>query len=159
MLLRGAYGRLSQLKPPESPLANFQLLGVEINIGGDRDNTVVKDRFDPVTFPEYLVLQALHGGPDHVHSAVVVGHSERPSPVEKERLALKYGGDLVSALFPGAMATLPEGDVSIPTIEEVEAGNAASKEARKIVRKSAPKAPIAQGGGLVGSGGLPDLTA
>jgi len=142
-------------------LANFQLLAVEINTGGDRDNTVVRDRFDPVTYPEYIVLQALHGGPDHVHGAVVVGHTARDGAAEKERLSLKYGGDLVANLFPGAMAMLPEGDVSIPTLEEVEAGDKAAKEARKIVRKSAkaaaPAAPIAQGGGLIG--GLPDLTA
>jgi hypothetical protein len=138
-------------------LALFQLIGCEVNLNGDRDNTVVRDQFDPVTFPELLLLQAIHGGADHVHSAVSVGHEERDINAERERLSLKYGANLVANLFPGALAALPLEDVSLPTLEEVQAGEAAAKAARKSVRdkpKAKPKAdPITTPGG-----GLPDLT-
>lgn len=120
-------------------MALFQLLGCEINIGGDRDNTVVRDQFDPVTFPEFLVLRALHGGADHVHSAVAVGERELNPEAEKERLSLKYGAALIGGLFPGAMAALPLGDQSIPTLDEVNAGNAAANAARAATRAASKK--------------------
>lgn len=141
-------------------MALFQLIGCEINLNGDRDNTVVRDQFDPITFPELLVLQALHGGPDHVHSAVAVGHVERDINAERERLALKYGAGLVSNLFPGALAALPLEDVSLPTLEEVQAGEAAAKAARKTVRDKPKAAAKPKADPITApSGGLPDLTA
>lgn len=115
-------------------MALFQLLGCEINVGGDRDNTVVRDQFDPVTYPEFLILQAIHGGVDHVHDAVVVGEAELDPAAERERLALKYGAELAMGLFPGALAMLPLGDVSFPTLAEVQAGTKAATEARAAVR-------------------------
>ena len=121
-------------------MALFQMLGCEINIGGDRDNTVVKNQFDPVTYPEFLVLQAIHGGPDHVHSAVVVGEDERDPAAERDRLSLKYGAPLVMGLFPGALAMVPLGDASLPTLAEVKAGEAAASEARAKTRKIAKTA-------------------
>lgn len=135
-------------------MAKFQLIGCEINIGGDRDNTVVKDQFDPITYPEYIVLQALHGGADHVHSAVVVGEIETDAAVERERLEMKYGAGLIGTLFPGAMAALPFGDKALPSSDELEAGKQAAKKAQKAAREAkvettieAPKKPV-----------LPDLT-
>lgn len=116
------------------------MLGCEINIGGDRDNTVVKNQFEPVSYPEFLVLQAIHGGPDHVHSAVVVGEQDLDPAAERERLSLKYGASLVLGLFPGALAMMPLGDASLPTLDEVKAGEAAASEARAKTRKVAKAA-------------------
>lgn len=124
-------------------MALIQMLGCEINIGGDRDNTVVKDQFDPVSYPEYLVLQAVHGGVDHVHGAVVVGEAELDPNAERERLSLKYGQQLVMGLFPGALAMMPVGDASLPTLDEVKAGEAASAEARAKTRKNTKAAVTA----------------
>lgn len=143
-------------------MALFQLLGCEINVGGDRDNTVVRDQFDPVTFPEYLVLRALHGGPDHVHSAVAVGERELNPDAEKERLALKYGAQLVGSLFPGAMAAMPLADPSIPTLDEVNAASAAANAARTAVRAASKKAkekalPVPPNAPMAAA--FPDITA
>lgn len=140
-------------------MARFQLIGCEIHIGGDRDNTVVKDKFDPVTLPEFVILRTIHGGIDHVHSAVCVGYRELNPETERERLALKYGEALVSGLFPGAMANLPTEDASLPTTEEIEAGAKAAKAARKVVREKAPdKDPPAKTIKGPGNEQLPDLT-
>lgn len=142
-------------------MARFQLIGCEINIGGDRTQTVVKDAFDPVTFPEYIVLRALHGGAEHVHSAVAVGYREVDPAVERERLGLRYGEALVASLFPGAMTGLPTEDLTLATAEEVEAGKQAARAARAAVRKKQgapdpvePAAPKAK----PGKEALPDLT-
>lgn len=137
-------------------MAKFQLLGCEICIGGDKDNTVVKDQFDPVTYPELLILKAMHDGDDGVRDVVAVGHVERDINAERERLSLKYGAALVAGLFPGALAALPLEDISVPTLEEVQAGASAAKEARKAVRaKSTEKGAKSAGTGPA----VPDLTA
>jgi len=137
-------------------LARFQLLGCNIVIGGDKDNTVVRDKFDPVTLPEFIILRTIHGGVDNVTDPVVVGHREVPPEAERERLALKYGEAIVAGLFPGAMAALPTEDASVPTDEEVEAGAKAARAARKTVRDGGGggKEPPAKPKG----GQLPDLT-
>jgi hypothetical protein len=138
-------------------VANFQLIGCEVCLGGDKDNTVVRDQFDPVTYPEYLILKALHDGEDGVRDAVAVGYVERDPNAERERLSLKYGAALVAGLFPGALAMLPAEDVSLPTLEEVEAGAKADREARKTVRSKTKGKPASA---PVGNGAaLPDLTA
>ena len=117
-------------------MARFQLIACTINVGGDRDNTVVRDQFDPITIPEMLVLQAVHGGIEHVHTLAAVGYDERNPDAERERLELKYGKPLVGGLFPGAMSALPLEDVSIATLDEIDAGTKAAAAARKAVRNS-----------------------
>lgn len=114
------------------------MIGCEINVGADRGNTVVRDAFDPVTFPELLVLGAIHGGEDHVKKLVSFGYEERDAASERERLNLKYGSDIVSSLFPGAVQALPTENISIPTDEEISAGDIAAKTARASVRTKAP---------------------
>lgn len=138
-------------------MARFQLLGATIHIGGDRDNTVVRDQFDPITFPEFVILRTLHGGADHVHSLVAHGHDERDPNNERERLALKYGEGIVSALFPGAMTGLPTEDPTIVTADELAAGETAAKAARTRVRKATP-APEPVSDPAPSKDKLPDLT-
>lgn len=136
-------------------MARFQLIGCEINIGGDRENTVVKDKFDPITLPEFIILRTIHGGVDHVFNPVVVGHTDLSPEGERERLANKYGEAIVAGLFPGALAALPTEDTSLPTAEEVEAGSKAAKAARKSIREGKANPEKAPGKG----GQLPDLTS
>lgn len=142
-------------------MPKFQLIGCKINIAGDRNTTIVRDRFDPVTYPEYLVLQAVHGGEEHVYDAVVVGERETNDD-ERERLVGLYGRELTLAVFPGAMRVLPLGDDTIPTLEEIEEVRAAAQKARDTVRakKSKKKAdPVEPPKDAADDGALPDLTA
>jgi len=137
-------------------VSKFQLLGAVIDIGSDRDNTVVRDKFDPITYPELLILRAIHGGEEHVHSVVAVGYAERENKHEIERLSIKYGERLVRGLFPGALTMLPLEDPAFPTEEEVVEGEHAAKQARSRVRaKKAEDAPVVP---KVTSGKMPDLT-
>ncbi len=119
-------------------MSKFQLLAASIHLNGDRGNVAVRDRFSPITFPEALVLQAIHGGVEHVHSLVEVGSVERHMEDEHRRLSQKYGGKIVTELFPGpgGRAILPQGDDTIPTEAEVAAAQEASAEAMNRSRQS-----------------------
>lgn len=142
-------------------MPKYQLLGVEIHIGGNRDTTVVKgEDNDGITLPELYVLRALHGGAEHVHSEVVVGYVERSQEAERERLQQRYGARLVDAVFPG-VSPLPVSDESYPTKEERDAAVLAAKEAMTAARTKRGKkaepapAPAPETPAPV----IPDLTA
>lgn len=115
-------------------MALFQLIGCQVNIGGDRGSVVHYDRFNPVTYPEYLLLQVIHGGEEHVHHAMSVGWSERDGDAEYLRLEETYGEGLTRNVFPGANHMLPLGNDALLTEEEYEAGEKAKTQARDKVR-------------------------
>jgi hypothetical protein len=122
----------------------IQLIACYVDLGGDRNNVAFRGPDNPVTFPEALVLQAIHGGADHVHTLVDVGAVERDMAEEFERLASTYG-ELVHRLFPSAAGrpALPLGDDTIPTLDAVEAADAAAAaalEAAKSKRQPRRKA-------------------
>lgn len=114
----------------------FQLLSAFINLHGSRDNVVFRGPDEPITYPEALVLQAIHGGSEHVHTLVEVGSVERQPGEEYDRLMSIYGAT-VAAMFPGAAgrASLPHRDDSLPTQDEVEAARAAADKALADRRK------------------------
>lgn len=121
-------------------MSDFQLVSAFVNLAGDRDNVVVKGATEAITFPEALVLRAIHGGDEHVYDLVVVGSVQRSMAEEYERLQNIYGS-IVQKVFPkiGNMATLPTGDEALPTQEEVDAAKKAAADAREAVRAKAPK--------------------
>jgi hypothetical protein len=118
-------------------MSKFQLLSAFVNLAGDRDNVVHRIASEPITYPEMIVLRTIHGGEDHVHGLVDVGTVERPDAVERERLSLIYG-KVVTDVFPGAILSLPAGDTSIPTQDEVAAADTASKDAMARTRAAKP---------------------
>ena len=120
----------------------FQLLAAMINLGSSRDDVVYRGPDEPVTLPEVLVLRAVHGGEEHVHSLVSLGTVERDPREELARLTSLYGA-IAEKVFPsiGGQPSLPDVDTSIPDLEEVEAANAAAEKARADSRaKKAAKA-------------------
>jgi hypothetical protein len=78
----------------------MHLCTCEIAVGGDIRNTVVKDEFDPVTYPETEVLKLIHGA-GAVSDVEVCGEVDRDPGEEKARLIRRYPGKSVEALFPG----------------------------------------------------------
>lgn len=153
-------------------MAVFQLLSATINIGGSRDQTVVRgDDNDGITIPEMHVLRVMHGGAEHVHSETVIGEVERDPGEERTRLVLLYGKGPVDQVFPG-MSPLPTRDDTLPTREEHLAALQAAEEARARVKKSksasatpvpapppAPPAPPTPAPTEPDAGLIPDLTA
>ena len=87
----------------------MQLLSCHVCIGGDDDNIVVKDHDTAVTFPELLILKALHGD-ESVRSITDLGDVERDPEEERQRLLNLYGAEIVRQVFPVAHQELPEMD-------------------------------------------------
>ena len=153
-------------------MSKFQLLACHIVVAGNKDSVTVRDATNPVTYPELLVLRAVHGGEQNVHTVVAVGVSdERANMVEFQRLLSKYGtnpaqANTVRNLFPqiGDTVQMRLADEKFPTAEEVEEGNKAAAEARKAVRskkktkpkpKPQPKAAPKSGAGETASTAVP----
>jgi len=119
----------------------IQLVTAYVNLSGSPDNVVFKGGDEPVTFPETLVLTALHGGEGNVHTVVVQGSVERSIAEEHARLTLIYG-DAVGKVFPtvGGSAMMQLSDDALPTQAELDAGAAAATEAKAKMRGSKTKA-------------------
>lgn len=116
-------------------MATFQILSAYVNIGGSRDNVVFRGPDNPITYPEMLVLQRLHGGEEHVFGALELGRKERDMDVEGTRLTERYG-KAVAEVFPrmGSRYQLPTHAEGIATVEEEAAATAAAEAAKAKVR-------------------------
>jgi hypothetical protein len=69
-----------------------------VQIGGDRDNTVYRDAFNPVSWPEVEVIRQLHGD-ESVHTVTPFVWVPQAPREERVRLVLKYGRENVEAAF------------------------------------------------------------
>lgn len=101
--------------------APLSLCTCNVALAGDRNNVVRRGEGNPATWPEVEILMALHGN-DAVSDIEVFGAVERTNPEEYERLALRYGGENILHLFPGAPrrpAMEREAPKHIPRVGEV----------------------------------------
>lgn len=87
----------------------MQLLSCYVAVAGDDQNIVVREYDTAVTYPELLVLKALHGG-ENVRRVADAGDVERDPHDERERLSSLYGKQIVDHVFPGEHTALPEVD-------------------------------------------------
>ncbi|MEM0949537.1 MAG: hypothetical protein AAGK37_19215 [Pseudomonadota bacterium] len=121
----------------------IQLLSCYVALGGDLKNVAVRGQSTPVTYPEMLVLRAIHGGEDKVWDIIEVGRKNVDLAEEIKRLNTVYGADVVGGLFPqmAGMVNLPLEDKSFPTLEEFQAGEAARVAAQAEARAKRDEAP------------------
>jgi len=123
-------------------MSQFQLLTGFVHLGGSRDNVAFRGSDEPMTYPEALILRAIHGGEEYVSDLVDVGVVERDDMEELERLKLRYGAE-VERMFPlvAGQVSLPAANDGIQTLAEVKAVAEATAKAREGVRaqKAAPK--------------------
>lgn len=126
-------------------MAKIQLVSAYVNLSGSRDNVVFRDGSEAFTYPETLVLSALHGGPEHVHTLIQTGFVEREEAEEVVRLKSIYGA-VVDAVFPSqaGRTMIPLGDEGLPDQEEVDAAEAAATKAAAAVRAKRDSAPKAK---------------
>ena len=82
----------------------------QIAIGGDSGNIAYAGPFDPVSWPEILVLQEVHGG-DAVTDVEALASVDISSRAERDRLAIKYGDAVVSKVFGGKQGP---GEMEVP---------------------------------------------
>ena len=78
----------------------------KVRLAGDMRMEVVRDAFNPVSYPEVEVLRFLHGD-DAVLDVKAIASVEQSPRDEKERLSLKYGTVNVEAVFPGKNPQMP----------------------------------------------------
>ena len=101
-------------------MPQFPLLSCFVALAGDEDQVVFRGPDNPVTLPEFLVLQVMHTLPDSAEDAVtepvVVGYTEhRSNQLEYQRLVTTYRPEYVQRVWGvGANPRLPFQDDSVP---------------------------------------------
>ena len=89
-------------------MPKYQLLSCRICLAGDVGNVVVRSASRPITYPELIVLNVLHGE-SSISSILECGETEDVHrDVEFRRLADTYGDEIMKMLFPGHAINLPE---------------------------------------------------
>jgi hypothetical protein len=107
------------LRPPFSLEEKMHFCTAKIAIGGDIGNTMVRDTFNPVSWPELEVLNVIHGegAVTDVEPFVQV---PQPPKVERERLVSIYGPGPVGYVWGGTRSPhemdSPNGPVKPGTI-------------------------------------------
>lgn len=94
-------------------MPNYQLVRCEIVLGGDSGTTVVRGRANPLTYPELLLAQMMHGD-EAVYDIHVVGTCDMTNEEMRERLRFLYRDEFVTEMFPGARPRFPAGDPNLP---------------------------------------------
>jgi hypothetical protein len=87
-------------------MPDFQLLGAAIKLAGSKDSVVVRGAHNPLTYPEILVMQFLHGD-DAVDEIEEVGTVQMHNNDLLHHMQLTYGKNVVTQVFPGARPHLP----------------------------------------------------
>jgi hypothetical protein len=88
-------------------MPQYQMLVCSVALAGDLGNVVVRGAWNPVTYPELIVLEFVHGE-NAITDVFECGHTEEREPrEEKERLMIVYGKGLADQLFPGHAIQLP----------------------------------------------------
>lgn len=89
-------------------MPKYQMLTCRVAIGGDVQNVVVRSASRPITYPELIVLQVLHGESAISHIEDCGETEDRPRDEEYRRIADIYRDDVMKMLFPGHAINLPE---------------------------------------------------
>lgn len=87
-------------------MADFQLLACRIMLAGSKDSVVYRGRHNPLSYPEVLIMQFLHGD-DAVTEIEEVGTLDMSNNDLLHHLRLTYPMVAVSECFPGARPNLP----------------------------------------------------
>jgi len=123
-------------------MAQFQKLICSIALQGSNESVVVRSLGEEITYPELLVIKALHGG-GAVMDVLETGYTEdREHEDERKRLMALYGDRVVQEVFGlGLVQPLPvKGEFM--TLEEYQAQQAeyAAIRARRAAERAEKKA-------------------
>lgn len=92
-------------------MPKMQLLTCDIALAGDLTSIVHRGEDEPVSFPELLILQNLHGK-ESIRNVAQVREEDRDSATERQRLVSLYG-NAVHQVFPAEYQELPVADFRI----------------------------------------------
>lgn len=82
-------------------MAKMDMCTAQIKLGGDARSVVHRDDFNPVSWPEVLILQFAHGD-DSVSGVEVIETVDVDDKDYVARLKARYGENVFKAVFPGA---------------------------------------------------------
>lgn len=87
-------------------MADFQLLAARIQLAGSKDSVVYRGAHNPLSYPEILLMQFLHGD-DAVDGVEEVGTLSMSNADLLHHLQMTYPLAAVDRVFPGARPNLP----------------------------------------------------
>lgn len=87
-------------------MADFQLLTARIMLAGEKDSVVYRGAEAPLSYPEILIMQFMHGD-DAVSEIMEVGTLSMPNNDLLHHLRVTYPLGAVDRCFPGARPNLP----------------------------------------------------
>lgn len=87
-------------------MADFQLLSARIQLAGSKDSVVYRGAFTPLSYPEILLMQYMHGD-DAVSEVEEVGTLSMSNNDLLHHLRMTYPLEAVDRCFPGARPNLP----------------------------------------------------
>lgn len=121
-------------------MPDFQLLGCHIVLAGSpqKETIVVRGAHNPVTYPELLVLQFLHGD-DAVTDIMEVGTLSKANNDHLQDLYLNYPTEAVRQCFPGARPALPSRNDEYPKSREVLMAAQEARDAKTKAKVDAGK--------------------
>lgn len=105
----------------------MHFVSCKVRLAGNMGMEVVRDAFNPVSYPEVEVLRYIHGD-DAVLDVKVIGEAEQSARDEKERLSLKYGTSVVETVYPGRNPSALELEMPKAKVEEQPWHNPLDKE-------------------------------
>jgi len=105
----------------------MHFVSCKVRLAGNMGMEVVRDAFNPVSYPEVEILRYIHGD-DAVLDVKVIGEAEQSARDEKERLSLKYGTSVVETVYPGRNPSALELEMPKAKVEEQPWHNPLDKE-------------------------------
>jgi len=105
----------------------MHFVSCKVRLAGNMGMEVVRDAFNPVSYPEVEILRYIHGD-DAVLDVKVIGEAEQTARDEKERLSLKYGTSVVETVYPGRNPSALELEMPKAKVEEQPWHNPLDKE-------------------------------
>lgn len=121
----------------------MQYCKVEVKLGGDMLNTVIKSG---VSVPEITLLRVIHNGTDSVNVLEIEETKKVSSTNELERLRREYdsartekGERLIDVVFPGVGIKLAErlSDINDPFVDGADEADEDAKPEPEVVSKKA----------------------
>lgn len=99
-------------------MADFQLLTARIMLAGEKDSVVYRGTHNPLSYPEILVMQFMHGD-DAVSEITEVGTLSMSNNDLLHHMRMTYPLGAVERCFPGARPNLPVRSDEFPKSRDV----------------------------------------
>jgi hypothetical protein len=122
-------------------MAEFQLLSCSIMLAGSRDSVVYRDAFNPLSYPEILIVQFLHGD-DAVNEIEEVGTLTMSNADLLHHLRMTYPQEAVQQCFPGARPNLQTRSDEFPKSRALLMEQQDARDAEDADKAKKPEMPI-----------------